>query len=134
LKRKGEKEREGKRSEKERIRKRKTVWGEKSGIEDTEREKEGNREKKKDKKRGTNRLTELAIKSANPICFQPTKSDSLLTYCSILCFILSEHLSYFSQVIRIRIISHIFKGTVSRDFLLLVLFMNQFPPSPRVFH
>ncbi len=25
-------------------------------------------------------------------------------------------------------------GTVSRDFLLLVLFMNQFPPSPRVFH
>jgi hypothetical protein len=23
------------------------------------------------------------------------------------------------------------KGTVSRDFLLLVLFMNQFPPSPR---
>ncbi len=24
------------------------------------------------------------------------------------------------------------KGTVSRDFLLLVLFMNQFPPSPRV--
>ncbi len=26
------------------------------------------------------------------------------------------------------------KGTVSRDFLLLVLFMNQFPPSPRVFH
>ncbi len=26
------------------------------------------------------------------------------------------------------------KGTVSRDFLLLVHFMNQFPPSPRVFH
>ncbi len=26
------------------------------------------------------------------------------------------------------------KGTVSRDFLLLVLFMNQFPPSPRVVH
>jgi hypothetical protein len=26
------------------------------------------------------------------------------------------------------------KGTVSRDFLLLVLFMNQFPPSIRVFH
>jgi hypothetical protein len=24
------------------------------------------------------------------------------------------------------------KGTVSRDFLLLVFFMNQFPPSPRV--
>jgi hypothetical protein len=24
-----------------------------------------------------------------------------------------------------------FKGTVSRDFLLLVFFMNQFPPSPR---
>ncbi len=28
----------------------------------------------------------------------------------------------------------IFKGTVSRDFLLLVLFMNQFPPRPRVLH
>jgi hypothetical protein len=27
-----------------------------------------------------------------------------------------------------------FKGTVSQDFLLLVFFMNQFPPSPRVFH
>ena len=26
------------------------------------------------------------------------------------------------------------KGTVSRDFLLLVFFINQFPPSPRVFH
>jgi hypothetical protein len=26
------------------------------------------------------------------------------------------------------------KGTVSRDFLLLVFFMNQFPPSPRVSH
>jgi hypothetical protein len=28
----------------------------------------------------------------------------------------------------------IIKGTVSRDFLLLVCFMKQFPPSPRVFH
>jgi hypothetical protein len=27
-----------------------------------------------------------------------------------------------------------FKGTVSQDFLLLVFFMNQFPPSSRVFH
>ncbi len=27
-----------------------------------------------------------------------------------------------------------FKGTVSRDFLLLVFFMNQFPPTPRVSH
>jgi hypothetical protein len=27
-----------------------------------------------------------------------------------------------------------FKGTVSRDFLLPVFFMNQFPPSPRVSH
>jgi hypothetical protein len=26
------------------------------------------------------------------------------------------------------------KGTVSRDFRLLVFFMNQFPPSPRVYH
>jgi hypothetical protein len=26
------------------------------------------------------------------------------------------------------------KGTVSRVFLLLVFFMNQFPPSPRVSH
>ncbi len=30
--------------------------------------------------------------------------------------------------------STLFKGTVLRDFLLLVFFMNQFPPSPRVFH
>ncbi len=29
---------------------------------------------------------------------------------------------------------YLFKGTVPRDFLLLVFFMNQFPPSPRVFH
>jgi hypothetical protein len=29
---------------------------------------------------------------------------------------------------------HSFKGTVSRDFLLLLFFMNQFPPHPRVFH
>jgi hypothetical protein len=28
---------------------------------------------------------------------------------------------------------NLIKGTVSRDFLLLVFFMNQFPPSPRVF-
>ncbi len=27
-----------------------------------------------------------------------------------------------------------FKGTVSRDFLLLVFFMTQFPPHPSVFH
>jgi hypothetical protein len=26
----------------------------------------------------------------------------------------------------------VLKGTVSRDFLLLIFFMNQFPPSPRV--
>ncbi len=26
------------------------------------------------------------------------------------------------------------KGTVSRDFLLLVFFMHKFPPSPRLFH
>jgi hypothetical protein len=31
-------------------------------------------------------------------------------------------------------ILQILKGTVSRDFLLLVFFMNQFPPSPRVLH
>jgi hypothetical protein len=29
---------------------------------------------------------------------------------------------------------HTFKGTVSQYFLLLVFFMNQFPPSPRVSH
>jgi hypothetical protein len=29
---------------------------------------------------------------------------------------------------------HYIKGTVSRDFLLLVFFMNQFPPSPRILH
>jgi hypothetical protein len=27
---------------------------------------------------------------------------------------------------------HVIKGTVSRDFLLLVFFMNQFPPSTSV--
>jgi hypothetical protein len=27
-------------------------------------------------------------------------------------------------------LKHTLKGTVSRDFLLLVFFMNQFPPSP----
>ncbi len=31
-------------------------------------------------------------------------------------------------------VHYTYKGTVSRDFLLLVLFINQFPPSPRVFH
>ncbi len=30
--------------------------------------------------------------------------------------------------------AELFKGTVSRDFLLLDFFMNQFPPSPRVSH
>jgi hypothetical protein len=29
-------------------------------------------------------------------------------------------------------LNHTFKGTVSRDFLLLVFFMNLFSPSPRV--
>jgi hypothetical protein len=29
---------------------------------------------------------------------------------------------------------HIFNGTVSRDFLLLGFFMNQFPPSPNESH
>jgi hypothetical protein len=31
-------------------------------------------------------------------------------------------------------ISSVLKGTVSRDFLLLIFFMNQFTPSPRVSH
>ena len=31
-------------------------------------------------------------------------------------------------------IGAVLKGTVSRDFLLLVFFMNQFPPRSRVFH
>ncbi len=29
-----------------------------------------------------------------------------------------------------KIVHVVLKGTVSRDFLLLVFFMNQFPPSP----
>jgi hypothetical protein len=33
-----------------------------------------------------------------------------------------------------QLICKAFKGTVSRDFLILVFFMNQFPPGPRVFH
>jgi hypothetical protein len=32
------------------------------------------------------------------------------------------------------IIRNLIKGTVSRDFLLLIFFMNQFPPSLRVSH
>ncbi len=35
--------------------------------------------------------------------------------------------------VRFSQLSH-FKGTVSRDFLLLVFLMNQFPPRPRVVH
>ncbi len=34
----------------------------------------------------------------------------------------------------IHLLSYLLKGTVSRDFLLLVFFMNQFLPSPRVLH
>jgi hypothetical protein len=37
-----------------------------------------------------------------------------------------------SSVCAIFIICIVFKGTVSRDFLLLFFFMNQFPSSPRV--
>ncbi len=36
--------------------------------------------------------------------------------------------------IEMTLVKSLFKGTVSRDFLLLVFFMNQFPPSPRVSH
>jgi len=32
------------------------------------------------------------------------------------------------------IIFMLLKGTVSQDFWLLVFFMNQFPPSPRISH
>ncbi len=43
--------------------------------------------------------------------------------------------SYFVLILYFhRLLFRQFKGTVSRDFLLLVFFMNQFPPSPRVFH
>ncbi len=38
----------------------------------------------------------------------------------------------FMSVIALLFIS--LEGTVSRDFLLLVFFMNKFPPSPRVSH
>jgi hypothetical protein len=37
------------------------------------------------------------------------------------------------KLVYIRLYIRDIKGTVSRDFLLLVFFMNQFPPSPRVF-
>jgi hypothetical protein len=40
--------------------------------------------------------------------------------------------SYSTKFVPIQ--THLIKGTVSRDFLLLVFFMNQFPPYPRVFH
>ena len=40
----------------------------------------------------------------------------------------------FKRIFLHRLIAVPLKGTVSRDFLLLSFFMNQFPPSPRVFH
>ncbi len=40
-----------------------------------------------------------------------------------------------THLYQIRMLKNIFfKGTVSRDFSLLVFFINQFPPSPRVSH
>jgi hypothetical protein len=50
-----------------------------------------------------------------------------------LCAQSSQHFFSCSQLVKDDIIKSL-NGTVSRDFLLLVLFMNQFPPSPRVFH
>ncbi len=50
---------------------------------------------------------------------------------------IKEHKPYSSQQNLINItvlILTYFKGTVSRDFRLLVFFMNQLPPSPGVYH
>jgi hypothetical protein len=71
------------------------------------------------------------------------EENSQNTFFSIIFFAKSV---YFALRVRIRIDfgriqeatgiekSETFKGTVSRDFSLLVFFINQFPPSPRVSH
>ncbi len=50
------------------------------------------------------------------------KTTSPVSLCDSLCSMPSLYIT----------VNWVFKGTVSRDFLLLVFFMNQFPPSPRV--
>jgi hypothetical protein len=51
-----------------------------------------------------------------------------------LSFFLSFFLSYLlSFFLSFFFLSFYFKGTVSRDFRLLVFFINQFPPSTRVY-
>jgi hypothetical protein len=54
--------------------------------------------------------------------------------CSMLCVTKPRITTVKGKKCEVTINVPLFKGTVSRDFLLLVYFMNQFPPSPRVSH
>ncbi len=70
-------------------------------------------------------------------CIEKYKRATFYIKCKIRLFF-SSTLYFFFQFVHPSFLLnvpaiHLLKGTVSRDFLLLVLFMNQFPPSPRVF-
>jgi hypothetical protein len=45
-----------------------------------------------------------------------------------------ENFSHAKKVVVVGVKKWQFKWTVSQDFLLLVFFMNQFPPGPRMSH
>jgi len=57
-------------------------------------------------------------------------SNRLQPYCCTQCISYEKYTVHKNQ----SCVKDILKGTVSPDFLLLVFFMNQFLPSPRVFH
>ncbi len=54
--------------------------------------------------------------------------------CNNFIFFTSLHMFHLRCVMHWNFHMLVLKGTVSRDFLLLVFFMNQFPPRPRVLH
>ncbi len=65
---------------------------------------------------------------------KPIKVQSRLVITSRLHYLLLKPTPHYADLLLVKTYptSHnfIFKGTVSRDFLLLVFFMNQFPPAP----
>ncbi len=75
-----------------------------------------------------------------------TQDISICGHCRLRSQLIPESMVKITEVSPLRRVSwlklglkrptpdHLLKGTVSRDFLLLVFFMNQFPPSPRVSH
>ncbi len=68
-------------------------------------------------------------------CFSfsfPNQTKFIPSVCWVSCSLSVLTLQFLSQQCLQNVIN--LKGTVSRDFLLLVFFMNQFPPSPKVFH